>query len=172
MRAAERSPRPGWLVENVPYPEHDPHRMGQAPERRKRPRELTVDPQGTLVDDHDVGVEPERRPTDDRAPHPLHLVCQGREEARLVTVRRDSIEAGELEVVDRLGDAERVDDGRPGDDEDRRAREGTAERVGEEKRAVDVAQAEGVVGVEEDLRPERFSRRPGVRKCGHESGDL
>jgi hypothetical protein len=96
--------------------------------------------------------------------HRTFLTAVG-EKARLVFVGADPVHARQLHVVHPRGNAERMDHRRAGEHEDRGPRIGGAEEIGEQQRAADVAEAEGIVRVEEDLRGAPATR-PDVRARG------
>ena len=151
-RALERVARRRRLVDDVADAEHDLHRHAAPPKRAQRLDQLAVDAAGPLVDDHQMRGEPEDRLLEHPAPDVDDFRRPARQERRAVVIGRVAIEARKLDVIGALRDAERMDHRRSGDDQQRGAGIVGAERLGQEQRAADVTEPEGVVRIEQDLR--------------------
>ncbi len=154
-RALERAPRARGLVEDVAHAEDHASRGRTAAQRAERIEQLAGDAAGPLVDDHQVRLEAQDRFDQDRPPDPIHFGRLCGQESRPVALGGRPIQAGELDVVQVFRNAERLDHRRAGHDQHRRTRILLRERLREQQRAPDIAEAERVVRIEEDLRRRR-----------------
>ena len=151
LEGERRPPRACRAHRNVLEPEHDTRPAPPFPEGRERPQQFALGTSRTLVDDDQIGIEAERGRAQDRPAHTLDLGIPEKGDAGPLAVAGGSIDPREPDVIDAVGQVERVQGRRSRDDDDRRTGERMLERLRHEERAPDAPQAQDVLRVEEDL---------------------
>jgi hypothetical protein len=135
------------LVHHVAQPEHQAR--AAALEHLQRLQELAAQPDGLLVDDEHVGLESLGGVLDDRSAHRHRLADVEVQVERGVLAVPELDHAGNAHEVDARAEVEAADDRRARKDQDGELLEALDQRMREGAAAAQVAEAEGVVAVDE-----------------------
>jgi hypothetical protein len=147
-------------VEDVAQQQHQARPALCARQRFDRAREFVFDAERLLVHQHQVGPEVGDRALDQVGAQPHRLVQVERQRARAVVATRVARQAGQLDVVDARRDAKGVQHRAAGQHQHRDLGRGLHQVARHLEHAADVAQAEGVVRIDED------ALHGGVLSCG------
>ncbi len=117
----------------------------------ERFEQFVIDTRRALVHDHQVGLEAKDGIIEHCLASFAHFVCPMVQKAWLIFFGIHPIETGQLDVINTGGDAKGVNHWRAGDDEDGCVGKFFAQCSGQEQCAANVAQAKGIVRIEQDF---------------------